>query len=112
MTETSNVYENKNICIKIAEVLLQHGADINKLHNGKSLLMDFCGITMSLNSVQVDMNLEVVKFLLQHGADKKMKCTSNNKSAVDMAQTHCAREKLIEILNKTTQIYFHPKAKN
>mmetsp|Transcript_28458 Transcript_28458/g.20555 ORF Transcript_28458/g.20555 Transcript_28458/m.20555 type:complete len:91 (+) Transcript_28458:245-517(+) len=29
MTETTNFYENKNICIKIAEVLLQYGADID-----------------------------------------------------------------------------------
>jgi ankyrin repeat protein len=60
MTETTNVYENKNICLKIAEVLLQFGADINYYHHGKTLLMTFCGITMNLDSVQLGMNLEVV----------------------------------------------------
>ncbi len=51
MTETSNIYENKNICLKIAEVLLHFGADINYYHYGKSLLMTFCGISMSLDQV-------------------------------------------------------------
>lgn len=51
MTETSNIYENKNICIKIAEVLLQFGADINHYHHGKTLLMNFSGITMNLDPV-------------------------------------------------------------
>jgi hypothetical protein len=60
MTETSNIYENKNICIKIAEILLSFGADINHFHHGKTLLMSFCGISMPLDPVQLEMNLEVV----------------------------------------------------
>lgn len=51
MTETTNIYENKNICLKIAEVLLHFGADINYFHHGKTLLMTFCGISMSLDPV-------------------------------------------------------------
>lgn len=51
MTETNNIYENKNICIKIAEILLSFGADINHYHHGKTLLMDFCGISMNLDAV-------------------------------------------------------------
>lgn len=60
MTETSNIYENKNICIKIAEILLTFGGDINHYHHGKTLLMDFCGISMALDQVQLEMNLEVI----------------------------------------------------
>lgn len=51
MTETNNIYENKNICIKIAEILLQFGAEINHFHHGKTLLMSFCGISMPLDPV-------------------------------------------------------------
>ncbi len=51
MTETTNVYENKNICLKIAEILLNFGADINHFHHGKTLLMSFCGISMNLDQV-------------------------------------------------------------
>ena len=49
MTETTNVYENKNICIKIAEILLTFSANVNHLVHGKSLLMDFCSIAMNLD---------------------------------------------------------------
>ena len=38
--------------------------------------MNFCGIAMSLDPVQMEMNLEVVEFLLQHGADKNIKATN------------------------------------
>jgi len=51
MTETNNVYENKNICIKIAEILFSFGADLNHFHHGKTLLMNFCGISMNLDAV-------------------------------------------------------------
>lgn len=51
MTETTNIYENKNICLKIAEILLQYGADIDYYHHGKTLLMSFCGIQMNLDPV-------------------------------------------------------------
>ena len=49
MSETANVYENKSICLKIAEILLQFAADINYYHHGKTLLMSFCGISMNLD---------------------------------------------------------------
>ena len=90
MTETSNVYENKNICIKIAEILLHFGADINYYHYGKTLLMTFCGISMNLDAVQLEMNLEVIKFLLEHGADKGLKSKTNSMTAVELANNHCA----------------------
>lgn len=77
MTETSNIYENKNICLKIAEILLNFGSDVNYFHHGKTLLMSFCGISMNLDQVQLEMNLEVIQFLLEHGADKKLKSLTN-----------------------------------
>lgn len=45
MNESTNIYENKNIWIKIADLLLQAGADINVLKSGKTLLMKFWGIS-------------------------------------------------------------------
>jgi hypothetical protein len=51
MTETSNMYENKNICLKIAEILLAHGANINTFSKGKTLLMSFCGLSMRLDNI-------------------------------------------------------------
>ena len=90
MTETNNVYENKNICTKIAEILFGFGADINHYHHGKTLLMNFCGISMNLDPVQLEMNLDVIRFLIEHGADKKIKCKTNNMDCFELALNHCA----------------------
>jgi ankyrin repeat protein len=92
MTETSNVYENKNICLKITEILLHFGADINYFHHGKTLLMSFCGMSMILDPVQLEMNLEVIKFLLEHGADKNLKSKTNGMTALELCSNHCASQ--------------------
>lgn len=101
MTETSNVYENKNICIKIAEILLQFGADINHFHHGKTLLMSFCGISMNMENVQLEMNFEVIKFLMEHGADTKLKCKNNEMTAFELASNHCAPVQVKKLLSET-----------
>ena len=73
MTETSNLYENKNIWWKIAEVLLQAGANIDFKKNDKTLLMKFWGISYEMSKIQESMNLEIIRFLIQHGANKEIK---------------------------------------
>ena len=42
MNQDENYYENKNLALKMADILLQHGADPNQYSNGKTLLMNFC----------------------------------------------------------------------
>jgi len=99
MTETSNVYENKNICIKIAEILLSFGADVNNFHHGKTLLMSFCGMSMNLENVHLEMYFDVITFLIEHGADKNLKSKTNGMSAIDLANNHCAAAQVKKILN-------------
>jgi ankyrin repeat protein len=101
MTETSNIYENKNICLKIAEILLHFGADINYFHHGKTLLMSFCGISMSLDSVQLEMNLEVIQFLLEHGADRTLRAKTNGMTAMELANNHSAKDEVKALLAET-----------
>lgn len=64
-----NPFENKSLCFKIAEVLFSYGADVNKESVGKTLLMNFCGISMRMDPNTLEINLSVIEFLLQHGAD-------------------------------------------
>lgn len=53
MNESTNIFENKGIWIKIADVLLQAGADINVVKSGKTLLMKFWGISyQSVTGIQ------------------------------------------------------------
>lgn len=102
MTETANIYENKNICLKIAEVLLHHGADINYYHHGKTLLMTFCGISMSLDPVQLEMNIDVIRFLCEHGADRTLVSRSPSSveglTALELSKYHCASKEVKDIL--------------
>jgi ankyrin repeat protein len=49
ITETENMFENRNICLLMAEVLLKNGANINQLSNGRTILMQFCALTMRLD---------------------------------------------------------------
>ena len=53
ISQTQNMFENKNICIKIAEVLLEYGADIDAMKKGKTILMNFCSISMDLDRVSL-----------------------------------------------------------
>ena len=60
----SNPFENKRICFRIAEVLFEYGADVNKLSMGRTLLMNFCGISMRMDPSSLEINLSVIQFLL------------------------------------------------
>lgn len=75
LTESQDsIFENKSICFKNSEILLGYGADINQISMGKSLLMNFCGISMPLDPTMLDINLSVVRFLVENGADPYLKC--------------------------------------
>jgi len=63
--------------IKLLELLLKYGADINFKNKG--------GLTPLIYAVNFIQNKNIVEFLLKHGADTKIK-THNNKSALDIAK--------------------------
>mmetsp|Transcript_784 Transcript_784/g.1180 ORF Transcript_784/g.1180 Transcript_784/m.1180 type:complete len:189 (+) Transcript_784:209-775(+) len=66
LTENSdyNPFENKRICFRIAEILFSYGADINKVSMGRTLLMNFCGISMRMDPSSLEINLSLIQFLL------------------------------------------------
>lgn len=76
LTENSdcNPFENKSICFRIALVLFRYGADVNKISMKRSLLMNYCAISMRMDPATLEINLSVIEFLLQHGADPYLKC--------------------------------------
>jgi hypothetical protein len=48
------------------------------------------------------MNLEVVKFLLEHGADKNLKSKSaDHLNCYELTEKHCAREEVRKLLTET-----------
>ena len=42
LNEDDNYFENKALALKMAEILLSFGADINMYSNGRTILMNFC----------------------------------------------------------------------
>ena len=42
MNEDENYFENKALALKMADVLLTYGADINQFSHGRTILMNFC----------------------------------------------------------------------
>lgn len=103
-----NPFENKSICFRIAEILLSYGADVNKVSTNRTLLMNFSGIAMRLDSNSLDINLSVISFLLQHGADPYLKCEVTGKMSFELANSHCESDQVKRILLDTNQVYFHP----
>jgi len=109
LNETTNLYENTKICFKMAELLLEFGADINWIVDktkGHTILMQFCSVKMELDEREKRMNLEVIRFLLEHGADKNM-VSNKNKNAFQLAQKHSNRDAVLEVLQNTNQKYFN-----
>mmetsp|Transcript_11315 Transcript_11315/g.19051 ORF Transcript_11315/g.19051 Transcript_11315/m.19051 type:complete len:197 (+) Transcript_11315:370-960(+) len=76
MNEDDNHFENKALAIIMVNVLLKHGADINQFSMGRTILMNFCRQKYrNMKPIQQKLLLEVVTYLLEHGADAfKLKC--------------------------------------
>ena len=45
---------------------------------------------MNMEAVQLEMNYEVIRFLLEHGADKTLKCKTNGMNSLELANNHCS----------------------
>lgn len=87
----------------MADILLQYGAAINILVDrtrGYTLLMQFCSISMDLEPLQLEMNLDVVRYLLEHGADRNVR-SKEGLTAWDLAERHCAGKRIRELLLRT-----------
>lgn len=108
--EDSLTFENIKICFKMVQLLLKYGCQIDeklKLYNGKTFLMQYCGIKFELSTKQKVLNLDVIRFLLQNGANPHLK-TKKGKSAFDFAKKHPLSHEVEAILNSTPQTFFYP----
>lgn len=84
----------------MAELLLQYGADIDWIVDktkGYTLLMQLCALKMELSPKEKEMNYEIIKFLLENGANRKIK-TKKGKTAYDLVSKHCNKDKLRDLL--------------
>ena len=65
-------------------------------------------VRMSLSKQEIQLNLEIIKFLLEHGADRTLKSV-DNKTTFDLANDHQCPEKILELLNTVQQKFFYDK---
>jgi len=42
LNEDENYFENQSLALRMADILLAYGADINQLSMGRTILMNFC----------------------------------------------------------------------
>ena len=96
-----NTYDNRNICLLIATCLLENGADINKYSMGQTYLMTFCAISMKLDQAQLETNLIVIKFLMEHGADPNLKCENTKQDCFALSENHVASQQVQDIMANT-----------
>lgn len=78
----------------MGELLIDNGADIDAIVNhdkGYTLLMLFCSVKEKLNTRDLRVNLDVIKFLLQNGASKDKVC-KKNKTVADLCKHHVAKD--------------------
>ena len=100
LVEEPASFENKKICLLIAELLVKHGADPNWVidkKQGLSLLHYFCGLKVKMNKSQKQLNRDIIRFLLEKGADSRQ-LTLADKSCEDLLESHCNKEELAELL--------------
>ena len=94
LVEEPASFENKKICFLIADLLIKSGADVNWIidkKGGYSLLHYFCSLKMKMNKAQKQLNYDIIKFLLEKGADFNQ-LTLNDKSCQQLLETHCNKE--------------------
>ena len=101
--EETMSYENKKLCFRKAEVLLEYGADINWIVNkveGHTFLMDFCAsLRETLSKSKKKMILEAMKFLIEKGASKEIRSLSDL-TCLDMAKESPYRKEIIGIFQE------------
>ena len=100
LVEEPASFENRKVCFLIAELLVKHGADPNWVidkKQGLSLLHYFCSLKVKMNKGQKQLNRDIVRFLLEKGADSHQ-LTLNDKSCEDLLEHHCNKEELLVLL--------------
>ena len=79
MEEQRYKYENKKICLMMIDLLMEAGADINirvDSTTGYTILMKLISVE-STDSEQYDNTVDLLKFLIERGADPYMKGYDN-----------------------------------
>lgn len=107
LNEENMSYENKKLCFKMVELLVEHGADLNWIvdkSKGYTLLMELCATDFdALPEKHRAVKFEAIKFLIEKGANKEIK-SLENMSCVDLAKKSVLSKELLDIINIQTPL--------
>eukprot|EP01015_Nassula_variabilis_P030629 TRINITY_DN6765_c0_g1_i2.p1 TRINITY_DN6765_c0_g1~~TRINITY_DN6765_c0_g1_i2.p1 ORF type:complete len:153 (+),score=22.90 TRINITY_DN6765_c0_g1_i2:41-499(+) len=90
LQEKSNTFENRLICFKMADLLLEYGADINWIvdkEQGYTYLMKLCSLKNFEGENEKEICLDIICYLLQRGANRDI-VTHNDQTAYDLSLIH------------------------
>ena len=102
LVEEPASFENKKICFLIADLLIKSGADLNWIidkKNGYSLLHYFCSLKMKMNKNQRQLNFDIIKYLLEKGADHRQ-LTLGDRSCEELLENHCNKAELMVLFGE------------
>lgn len=71
--------------------------------------MQLCALKIEMSTSEKDINYEIIKFLVENGANKSI-TTHKGKNAFDLAEKHCNRDAIRDILVNSQQKYFFGKS--
>lgn len=97
LKQEKNLFENRKIAFKIADLLLVYGADINWIVDktkGYTLLMQLCAENTRMTEHQKEANLEAIKFLIDRGANREIRCMEN-KTYLELAEQNPNYEEIV-----------------
>jgi len=64
------------------------------------MLMEYCSIKVEMNEREKDINMRVIRFLLEHGANPHLK-SKKNKTSFDYAKKHQFKDDVLDALKST-----------
>lgn len=108
LDESENTYENNKIAFLMADLIIQHGGDVNWIidkQRGYTFLMQYCSIKHELSDHDRDINVQVIKFLLERGASTHLPSLKKNKTVLAIAEKHFNRERVLHLLNSVKPMF-------
>ncbi|KAL4435673.1 hypothetical protein ABPG74_018224 [Tetrahymena malaccensis] len=103
LEEESNYFENKRLCLKLADLLLDNGANIDEVINekkGYTMLMVFCSVKVKLNPREMEVNKSCIKYLIENGANQT-KLSKKGKSIFQLLEKHQNQEQITSIIKNS-----------
>lgn len=106
LLEEHQSFEVRRICMRMLELLVQRGADVNWIidkEQGYTLLHSLCACSMRMSKLEKQINYDIVKFLLESGADIGMR-GFDGKLPEELVTGHCSMTAILDLIIKRKEV--------